>query len=65
MTCARYITIEASAFGHLANSMRILFVNQFYDPDAAANAQQMADTGHRGENLPRADCHMEPGQNSA
>jgi hypothetical protein len=45
--------------------MRILFVNQFYDPDAAANAQQMADTGHRGENLPRADCHMEPGQNSA
>jgi hypothetical protein len=45
--------------------MRILFVNQFYDPDATATAQQMADTGQRRENLPRADCHMEPGQNSA
>tara|TARA_B100000809_G_scaffold36889_2_gene32288 strand:+ start:601 stop:738 length:138 start_codon:yes stop_codon:yes gene_type:complete len=45
--------------------MQILFVNQFYDPDAAATAQQMADTGHRGESLARADCHMEPGQNSA
>gem|GEM_PF-7074163 len=65
MTCARCSTIEGSAFGHLANSMQILFVNQFYDPDAAATAQQMADTGHRGESLARADCHMEPGQNSA
>lgn len=45
--------------------MRILFVNQFYHPDVAATAKQVADTGRGEGSVPRADRHMEPAQNTA